>query len=159
MKRKTIWVSLCLMALCLLSPEDTAQAQTCHDQCQQVLSSCLQGAGGDPVSEAQCQRDYDKCATDCMLQSAARKGDKLKVKAATGGSVFREGQAWMKDEVEVGDTARGQSHSCRVESLLFPPGRGFYVDSQLKTGWFSPDPATVRLFMKTILDARPPLRR
>lgn len=43
-----------------------ASAQTCLEQCQQALASCLQAAQGDPLLEVRCQNDYDRCGQDCM---------------------------------------------------------------------------------------------
>jgi len=38
----------------------------CYDNCQQGIALCLQLAHGDPVQEARCQVQYDKCTEDCM---------------------------------------------------------------------------------------------
>jgi hypothetical protein len=55
-----------LVGLCMTSINPTAYAQTCWEACQQSLVSCLLAAAGDPVQEARCQNNYDKCGQDCM---------------------------------------------------------------------------------------------
>jgi hypothetical protein len=54
------------MAAYLVSLKSTALGQGCFAQCQQTLSLCLQTAQSDPLEEARCQDNYDKCAADCM---------------------------------------------------------------------------------------------
>ena len=67
-----VWLSLRSMALVLLvalhlaNLGGTASAQTCWELCQMGLSQCLHAAEGDPLAEARCQDDYDKCGADCM---------------------------------------------------------------------------------------------
>ena len=54
------------LAFCLMSLRTTALGQSCFAQCQQGFSTCLQGTNSDPLEEARCQDDYDRCADDCM---------------------------------------------------------------------------------------------
>jgi len=55
-----------LVALCLANLGGSASAQNCWDLCQMGLAQCLVLAEGDPVAEARCQDNYDKCGADCM---------------------------------------------------------------------------------------------
>jgi hypothetical protein len=64
--RKRSLIFVLSMAICLMSLRTTALGQTCFLQCQQTLSQCLQAAQGDPLAEARCQDNYDKCGEECM---------------------------------------------------------------------------------------------
>ena len=59
-------VLVLLAALLLPALARTAAAQTCFELCQSALVSCMQAAQGDPLLEARCQDQYDKCGADCM---------------------------------------------------------------------------------------------
>ena len=59
-------VLVLLAALLLPNLARTASAQTCFELCQSALVGCMQAAQGDPLLEARCQDQYDKCSADCM---------------------------------------------------------------------------------------------
>jgi hypothetical protein len=55
-----------MIALCMIGLKSNALAQSCMEQCQQALASCMVAAQGNPVEEVRCQNVYDKCGEDCM---------------------------------------------------------------------------------------------
>ncbi|HST23397.1 MAG TPA: hypothetical protein VLR90_19945 [Blastocatellia bacterium] len=55
-----------MLAVLTMASAAVISAQSCYDECQSGLASCLQFAQGNPVLEANCQRVYDKCFEDCM---------------------------------------------------------------------------------------------
>ena len=63
------WIGVLLIAFCLSGIGTVARADAgCFDRCQESLASCLSAANGDPALEFRCQRAYDDCGEQCMLQ-------------------------------------------------------------------------------------------
>jgi hypothetical protein len=150
MKKRSVWASVCLVALCVLSFEDKAFGQSCYDQCQQGLASCMQAGQGDPAAELLCQRNYDKCTSDCMLQLVASKGDVFRLKAASDSFVSSNDQANAKEEEKVSNIAKTYSHSCPVEKLPFPLSQTGCFDSRSNMSRFLKQPSTTRQFVRAI---------
>lgn len=62
------WILMLFMALYLTSLGPNTLAESCIQECQRVLTQCVNNAQGDPVMEAQCQDNFDDCVADCMEQ-------------------------------------------------------------------------------------------
>ena len=66
--RTSFLILMLLLSLYFVRGGITTVAADCLQQCQVNLANCLLAAQGDPIMEAQCQDNYDRCAENCNLR-------------------------------------------------------------------------------------------
>lgn len=60
------WIGALLIIWCLSGISPDARAD-CFDLCQGNLAGCLANANGNPTAEFACQKAYDNCGQQCLL--------------------------------------------------------------------------------------------